>query len=439
VLSSLHRLDHLSTRLRRTADNLLVVAGTRNESNLTGPVDLGTALRSALAQIEDYQRVQLGEVCDITLDGQIGSDMVLVFAELLENATSYSPPEAPVEVDCRYLMDGSCLVTIVDHGIGMSQERLAEENGRLVARERLDIAPTSMLGLFVVGRLARRHRLTVAMVATDGGGVTADVVVPFDRFRRNDMPEPEPQSLIAGMAGHMDNGRNNGEWVLPTVSIPPAFSANFNWFPPEAAEAPAPETYPPDTYPPDTYTPETYPTVPAFAAVDPAPQVVDWHAVQANSAPPPESTVAERGGLRRRRPGAQLPATPPHGTPQPPVPAPGQSTLEGRHAVRDAAHERGAFEGYESALARAAEDHPVPTPAEETDADGMRAGLIRRVPGAHMAPGLRVPTPDRPPARVGNKWRERDPAADRSKLDDFTTGLSRANSAPIPRETDDGG
>ena len=93
LLERLYRLDHLSTRLRRTADNLLVVAGNRDDTKLGGPTELATALRSALAEIEDYQRVQLGEIVDIIVPTGFGSDLVLVFAELLENATSFSPPD----------------------------------------------------------------------------------------------------------------------------------------------------------------------------------------------------------------------------------------------------------------------------------------------------------------------------------------------------------
>ena len=159
LLDGLYRLDHLSTRLRRSADKLLVVAGAREETVITGPIDLATALRSALAEIEDYKRVRLGTLCEVTLASPVASDLMLVFAELLENATAFSPPDSFVELSARIQNDGSCLVLIVDHGVGMTKERLAEENRRLVERERLDIAPTDMLGLFVVGRLARRHSL----------------------------------------------------------------------------------------------------------------------------------------------------------------------------------------------------------------------------------------------------------------------------------------
>lgn len=437
LLESLYRLDHLSTRLRRSADNLLVVAGTRDEGKLTGPIELSTALRSALAEIEDYQRVLLGEVVDITLDSSIGSDLVLVFAELLENATSYSPPETSVEVGTRYLMDGSCVVTVVDHGIGMTHDRIAEENRRLVARERLDIAPTSMLGLFVVGRLARRHNLTVAMVGTEGGGVTVDVVIPGMRFRRNDEPETAPQPVItpAMLAAH--DGDVNGHLVLEGIAIPPAFSENFSWFPPEATEEPEelPEEYYAEPYAEQPYaevgadpyaehTAQALPTTfhPEHAQMSTEPPATNG---QSNA----ETTVAERGGLRRRVAGAQLPGTggrpqrntrpavtaPSHPLTPPPPPAPPE---------RDATQDRGEFDSYQSAFARASE-HAV-SPAEETSPNGTRSGLVRRVPGESMAASLRVGRAGKPPAHATAKWSERDPAADRDKLDEFTTGLSRA-------------
>jgi hypothetical protein len=140
-----------------------------------------------------------------------------------------------------------------------------------------------------------------------------------------------------------------------------------------------------------------------------------------------ETTVAERGGLRRRVAGAQLPGT--GGRPQrntrpvttpshpltPPPPAPPE---------RDAAQDRGEFDSYQSAFARASE-HAV-SPAEETSANGTRSGLVRRVPGESMAASLRVGRSGKPPAHATATWSERDPAADRDKLDEFTTGLSRA-------------
>ena len=199
LLDGLYRLDHLSTRLRRSADKLLVVAGSREQAMITGPIELATAVRSALAEIEDYKRVRLGTLCDVTLASPDASDLVLVFAELLENATAFSPPETQVDLSAAIQEDGSCLVLIVDRGIGMSDEQLAEENRRLVERERLDIAPTGVLGLFVVGRLARRHSLNVGLVKTPGGGITALLTIPPQLFfsHAGSRPGPLPAKQLA--------------------------------------------------------------------------------------------------------------------------------------------------------------------------------------------------------------------------------------------------
>ncbi len=159
LLAELYRLDHLSMRLRRSAESLLVVSGVRDETRIAVPAQLATVLRSALAEIEDFRRVRLVSVCDVTVAPDLVADLSLLLAELLENATSYSPPTTVVDVSAERLATG-CQLTIADHGIGLSAEQLARENERFVQRERLDIAPTTVLGLFVVGRLARRHGMS---------------------------------------------------------------------------------------------------------------------------------------------------------------------------------------------------------------------------------------------------------------------------------------
>ena len=154
--------------------------------------------------------------------------------------------------------------------------------------------------------------------------------------------------------------------------------------------------------------------------------------------PVKETTVAERGGLRRRVAGAQLPGSVPGSVPNATsAPRAAQTTRSkpaARPPERDAARDRGVFDGYQSAFARASE-HAV-SPAGQTSPNGTRSGLTRRVPGESMAPGLRVAKPGRPPARMTTKWQERDPAADRTKLDEYMTGLSRASMAPNPKEVD---
>ena len=400
LLERLYRLDHLSTRLRRTADNLLVVAGTRDDKKLGGPTELATALRSALAEIEDYQRVQLGDIVDIVVPTAFGSDLVLVFAELLENATSFSPPETSVEVRTTFLTDGSCMMSVIDHGIGMTPDQLAQENQRLVARERLDIAPTSMLGLFVVGRLARRHNVTVRIVPTDGGGITVRVIVPEDGFDRPTAPQPavpiEPPArrYVPGAA----------------IEIPPAeASPGFIWFP-GADEARHRKQAPERMGEVRTGDVPVRRAVPADAVGGGAPR----------------AGMRVRGGLRRRVAGAQLPGGARVPTALADTPAGSQPRQQESAALR------GDLDGFQAAFDKVAEEFPDP-PAGETSPGARRGGLTRRVPGSNMAPSLHQPVAGQVPARMASDWRPRDPDADRARFDSLTTGLAHAAASPAPK------
>jgi signal transduction histidine kinase len=176
LLQRLYRLDHVATRLRRSADSLLVVSGTIDQVMSGVPTALVDVIRSALAEIEGFRAVRLGEIPDVAVNATIVGDLRLMLAELLENATNFSPPGTPVEV--FGVLGDECRIVVVDHGLGMSAARLDEENRRLVDRERLDVAPTTVLGLFVVGRLARRHGMTVQLEPSEGRGVTAFIRIP---------------------------------------------------------------------------------------------------------------------------------------------------------------------------------------------------------------------------------------------------------------------
>ncbi|MET0495093.1 MAG: nitrate- and nitrite sensing domain-containing protein [Actinoplanes sp.] len=173
-LAKLYRLDHIANRLRRSADSLVVISGADREVSHSAPVRLVDVTRLALAEIEEYTRVDLDIPLDLVVAPAVVSDLVLLCGELLENATNFSPPHTRVTVSARAVPGGARLV-VADHGIGMPDERLAEENARIAHRERLDLVPTQVLGLFVVGRLARRHQLTVDLSHTPGGGVTVGV------------------------------------------------------------------------------------------------------------------------------------------------------------------------------------------------------------------------------------------------------------------------
>uniref|UniRef100_UPI000A6F3B80 sensor histidine kinase n=1 Tax=Streptomyces griseoruber TaxID=1943 RepID=UPI000A6F3B80 len=177
LLERLYSIDHIAVRLRRNADSLMLLAGIRETVLDSGPTELTNVVRAALGQIEGYQRVQLYARGEAVVEPDIVGDLTLMIAELLENAVSFSPEGSPVEV--RVGSDqGGASITVSDHGLGMSAERLAEENARLVRRERLDLVPTKVLGLFVVGALARRWDVDVTLSRTPGGGVTAEVRIP---------------------------------------------------------------------------------------------------------------------------------------------------------------------------------------------------------------------------------------------------------------------
>jgi signal transduction histidine kinase len=398
LLASLYRLDHLSTRLRRTADNLLVVAGTHNDTRIAGPIHLVTALRSALAEIEDYQRVELGAIDELRLAVSFGSDAVLVFAELLENATSFSPPGSVVAVNTD-IRNGSCVVSIVDHGIGMPPDRLAEENRRLVEREQLDVAPTSVLGLFVVGRLARRHGLEVELSSTDGGGVTARVTIPPGLYEVIPAPEPAPPAL-----------------TVPELIIPSATSSHgFSWFLSPSAV-------------PLAIAARRVPELPPVAAPSvPGPLVISPPAADPVAVGPPPVPPQSRGGLQRRVPGAQLTdaAVPPN------------SVVPSDRPHHDAAAARAAFDGYQSGIANAAACEPV-APEVGPPPGGCAAGLSRRVPGANMAPGLRSSAAAAHDASASTPTaRVRDPDAELAAFDEFVAGLVRADSvSPQPANSE---
>ncbi|MFJ5213783.1 ATP-binding protein [Streptomyces sp. NPDC088354] len=177
LLERLYSIDHIAVRLRRNADSLMLLAGIRETVLDSGPTALTNVVRAALGQIEGYQRVRLYAETEAMVEPDIIGDLTLMVAELVENAVSFSPAGSPVEVTVRS-GDGDALIAVADHGLGMSAERLEEENARLIRRERLDLVPTKVLGLFVVGSLARRWEVGVTLSRTPGGGVTAEVAIP---------------------------------------------------------------------------------------------------------------------------------------------------------------------------------------------------------------------------------------------------------------------
>jgi PAS domain S-box-containing protein len=176
-LEELFRMDHLATRMRRNAENLIVLSGVEQRRRWSEPVPLRDVVEAAVAEVEEYSRVQVAGIHDLTLPGQAASDVAHLLAELVENATSFSPPTTRVEVSGDPVGNGYVL-EIEDHGIGMSDAELVEANKRLAAPLAADIAVSRMMGFHVVGRLAARHGIAVQLRHSWFGGVAALVLLP---------------------------------------------------------------------------------------------------------------------------------------------------------------------------------------------------------------------------------------------------------------------
>src|SRR5919198_2912327 len=177
VLENLFKLDHLATRMRRNAEDLIVLSGAEPPRRWSQPVPLVDVVRAALAEVEDYQRVELLPIDDIGVAGHAVSDVVHMLAELIENAISFSPPGTKVQVAGQPVSNGYVL-EIEDRGLGMSDEELVEANERLANPPLIDFALSRMLGLYVVGRLAQRHGIRVQLRHSWYGGGGALALLP---------------------------------------------------------------------------------------------------------------------------------------------------------------------------------------------------------------------------------------------------------------------
>lgn len=179
-LSDLFQLDHLATRMRRNNENLLVLSGQDNTRKWAQPVPLVDVLRGAVSEVEQYERVNVRAPSHISVLGRPVNDVIHLVAELVENATSFSPHDTEVLVSAKTLDNGSVQVDVTDSGIGMAPEDLAGINARLAAPPVIDVAVSRRMGLFVVSRLAHRHGVKLRLEEAHGGGTTAHVIFPAD-------------------------------------------------------------------------------------------------------------------------------------------------------------------------------------------------------------------------------------------------------------------
>jgi signal transduction histidine kinase len=202
ALDDLFHLDHLATRMRRNAENLIVLSGAEPPRRWVEPIPLGDVVRGASAEVEGYTRVVVQRIQGLGISGQAASDVIHLLAELLENAAAFSPPETIVTVSAHPAAAGHVL-EIEDRGIGIQPGDLEEINRRLEQSPGVDASLSRRMGLFVVGRLAARYGIKVRLRASFYGGVTAMVLLPSEILVRLDpgpgeLPVPRAEPANAG-------------------------------------------------------------------------------------------------------------------------------------------------------------------------------------------------------------------------------------------------
>ncbi|MCF3136799.1 sensor histidine kinase [Streptomyces olivochromogenes] len=372
-LATLFKLDHFATVMRRHSENLLVLSGTEHVQQHHGPVPLVDVVRAAVSEIERYERVRIAALPPHAhVAGFAADDLSHLLAELMENATTFSPPDVPVEVSGWLLESGEIMLSVQDEGIGMTAERLERLNSRLA-----DFDPESPyeqegedglgLGLYVVARLAHRHGSRVQLREQKQGGIAAVVVLPQTLLA-------EPPATAVPSSSTVVGG-------IPAVTLPGADAeANSNVLYGRAKDtdplvALAEKTVRETTAPEPTPTPEQ--------TAEPAPEPT----------PEPESAASE--------PESAEPHPEPFAAPQPlshpessvePDTAPVETTMEllapeipaDPYAIGPDTHERAADETQERVTDKGLPKRtpkisdPVPAPRRRTgsvDAEALRRRL----------------------------------------------------------------
>ena len=215
ALDDLFRLDHLTTRMRRHAEGLVILAGAPPGRAWSSPVRMVDVMRGAIAEVEDYARVSVATRSQAALTGSAVADVIHLLAELIENATTLSPPYTSVRVSGDTVANGFA-IEVEDRGLGIGPTRLAELNDRLANPPEFNPSDSEQLGLFVVSQLAKRHGIRVTLKASPYGGTAAIVLIPRhlvvteEAFRSGLPGEPAMAQLTA-----------NGDYAVPSALAVP--------------------------------------------------------------------------------------------------------------------------------------------------------------------------------------------------------------------------
>ena len=178
-LEDLFRIDHLTTRMRRHAESLIILSGDAPARGWRNPVPMVDVLRAGVAEVEDYTRIRVITSTRAALAGPAVGDVIHIVAELAENAAIFSPPNTPVLIGGDTVGRGFA-IEIEDRGLGLTEEKRAELNALLASPPPFDLSGSDQLGLFVAGQLAKRHNVQISLRPSPYGGTTAIVLIPVD-------------------------------------------------------------------------------------------------------------------------------------------------------------------------------------------------------------------------------------------------------------------
>ncbi|WP_369633804.1 nitrate- and nitrite sensing domain-containing protein [Nocardia sp. JMUB6875] len=292
-LANLFELDHLATRMRRNAESLLVLVGENSPRRVPQPISLVNVIRAGMSEVDDYRRVVLRRIEDVFIVGSAASELSHMLAELLENGLAFSPPDLDVEVYGRRAAQGY-LLAVVDHGVGMTAEQLAQSNAKLRGEQDFIVAPTRYLGHYVVGRLAQRLGIEIELNTSPVSGIVARLTLPPELLAsEQDLPIETVQESAAATT------------VEPTWGSDPA---------PIAAPAPEPVA------PPEPRWAER-----AALPPSPEPDTAPVHRPPRPAAAPDPDRLTTRNGLVKRNKAARAAAADARQRPTPaatPPPAP---------------------------------------------------------------------------------------------------------------------
>jgi signal transduction histidine kinase len=225
-LEGLFKIDHLTTRMRRHAEGLVVIADDEPGRSWTEPVPLADVLRGAVAEVADYTRLRVVCTSRAALEGRAVADVIHLVAELAENATIFSPPDAPVRILGRQVVRGFA-VEIEDCGPGMPEEMLAGFNAGLLDPPPLNLAESEQLGLYVAARLAHRHGMRITLRSSPFGGITAIVLIPPYLIAADGTADRASALITANTGRHVS--RASGVGPCSAGALPgPAAAMNGN-------------------------------------------------------------------------------------------------------------------------------------------------------------------------------------------------------------------